>query len=119
MGGAERRPRVCENVLELVGLIREVFAAIHSTPMIFVFKDFNKNGAKISYATEAIAKQKLSKIFICSGDNGNDITAWTIYKEYVELFTYDYMTILVFTAKIQKFLVILEATISMKLKKSI
>ena len=81
-----------ENVLELVGLIREVFAAIHSTPMIFVFKDFNKNGAKISYATEAIAKQKLSKIFICSGDNGNDITAWTIYKEYVELFTYDYIS---------------------------
>ena len=27
-----------ENVLELVGLIREVFAAIHSTPMIFVSK---------------------------------------------------------------------------------
>jgi len=101
-----------ENVLELIRLMREVFAAVHSTPMIFIFKDFNKNGAKISYTTEAIAQQKLKKIII-SRNGDKEITAWIFIKT---MLIYLHLITLVFIVQIQKYLATSENMTLKKLK---
>ena len=78
------------DIIECICLMRCVFAAVHSTPEIFIFKDQTSEGFKISNTNETIAKQKLNKMKIGRSD-GKELTAWDVYKQYPDLFTYDYI----------------------------
>ena len=77
--------------IELIKMMRYVFASVNSTPKIFIFKDMIRDGFKITYTTKAIAKDKLEEIPVGYID-GKQKTAWDVYKKYPELFTFDYIT---------------------------
>ena len=77
--------------LDIVRTMRHVFATVHSTPEIFIFKDQVKDGFKLSYTNEATAKQKLNKIIIGHIDR-KPISALDIYMKYTELFTFNFLS---------------------------
>ena len=77
--------------IDVICSLRYFFASVHSTPKLFIIKDKVKNGFKISYTNKEKAKEKLEEISVGKVE-GKVKTAWDIYKQFHELFTYDYIT---------------------------
>jgi hypothetical protein len=77
-------------IIECIKTMRTIFASVHSTPKIFIFKDKTDEGFKITYANKTVASEKLGEIEIARIE-GKKITAWDFYKKYHKLFSYDYI----------------------------
>jgi hypothetical protein len=68
--------------------LRKVFAVVRASPLIYIFKDFRKGVPKLTYTNVSGAKERMELIKLAKYGN-KDITAWSLYKEYSELFMYD------------------------------
>ena len=77
-----------EEIIQAILNLRQIFAAINSTPMVFVFKDFAQGQPILAVGKNADMKQKLSSIII-SQSNENFGTALQVYNRYKNLFMYD------------------------------
>jgi len=80
-----------ENWTKAIIDLRQIFASVHATPKLFIFKDMCRDGFKLSYTNDKVAKTKLKEISIGVHD-GKKITAWDVYQKYPELFTYNYLS---------------------------
>ena len=65
---------------DLINDLKRVFMVVDSTPEVFVIKDYDAMNefVKISYTTEAIAKNKLKKIVV-GYDKGKAVSGWDVY----------------------------------------
>jgi hypothetical protein len=77
-----------DDYINLILDLRKVFAVVRASPMIYVFKDFRKGIAKLTYTTVGSAKERMELIKLSKFGN-KDVTAWQIFKEYSELFIFD------------------------------
>ena len=77
--------------------LRSVFVFIDSTPELYIFKDMvfdpstKKNIMKPIVTDESTARSKLNKLPI-GIYNGKEISAWDVFKKFIHLFAYKYMT---------------------------
>ena len=92
-----------EDYIDVISNLRCVFAVIHSTPEVFIIKDFiidhdtDEQISKISYANSEAISSRLSKVILKSEWNPRLekwmlTSAWNLYIKYPELFTYDNIT---------------------------
>jgi hypothetical protein len=78
-----------KGIIDCIRTMRMIFASVHGTPKLFVFKDKTQDGFKISYTNKTVAQERLKEITVGKIDAKN-ITAWDIYTKHNKLFTYDY-----------------------------
>ena len=86
-----------------IELLRLVFAVVHQTPELFIIKDFvidcetDEKRVKLSYAYSSDISPRLNKFILRTDydvkkEKYISITAWDLYIQYSELFTFDCLT---------------------------
>ena len=77
-----------EDIIAAIIDLRRIFAAVNSTPKVFLFKDFSKGEPLIAVAKKSDAGLKLGDITMSSHNKIYE-NALNLYKLYKTLFTYD------------------------------
>ena len=77
-------------IIKIIIDLRKIFAAVNTTPKMYIIKDIEEGLPKLSYCYKSTAKEKL-ELILMTGGNEKRSNAWSIYKTFYILFDYDDM----------------------------